>query len=100
MSNQPQNQIRPGTVDKNSPSADLVAKFHANSDVDAGNLSQHHTLGSFPGQAAPGPHTHDGGTSKQLMEGVTLTGAKGGNVALANLITALAAALGFTDNTT
>lgn len=95
-----QQQIRPGTVDKSSPSADIVLKFHANSDVDGSNLAQHHTLGSFPGQASPGTHTHDGGTSKQLMEGVTITGAKGGNVALANLITALSQVLGFTDNTT
>jgi len=87
-------------VDKDSPPALLVGKFHQNSDVDATNLAQHHTLGSYPGQASPGPHTHDGGTSKQLMEGVSITGAKGGNVALGNLITALAAAFGFTDNTT
>lgn len=93
-------QIRPGTVDKNSPAPDVVEKFHANSDVDGGNLAQHHTLGSFPGQASPGPHLHDGGTSKQLMEGITIIGAKGGNVALANLITALSQVLGFTDNTT
>jgi hypothetical protein len=34
------------------------------------------------------------------MEGIELTGSKGGNVALANLITELAAILGFTDSTT
>jgi hypothetical protein len=58
------------------------------------------SLGPGNLQASPGDHTHDGITSKRLMEGIELTGSKGGNVALANLITELAAILGFTDSTT
>jgi hypothetical protein len=34
-----------------------------------------------------------------IMEGITVSGSKGGNAALADLITKLAAALGFTDAT-
>ena len=58
------------------------------------------SLGPGNLQASPGDHNHDGTTSKRLMEGIELTGSKGGNVALANLITELAAILGFTDSTT
>lgn len=36
-----------------------VKDFHDNSDVDAGALSQHHTLGEGIGQAAAGNHKHD-----------------------------------------
>ena len=32
-----------------------VNRFHERSDVDSGDLSFHHTLGTAPGQAAPGP---------------------------------------------
>lgn len=80
--------------------AQEVNKFHTRSDVDSSALAQHHTLGIKHDQAAPGDHKHDGINSLKLMSGVTITGAKGGNVALANLITALASALGFTDSTT
>lgn len=82
------------------PSPQEVNDFHSNDDADVGALSHHHTLGNKSTQASPGHHTHNGVNSKKLMEGVTLTGAKGGNVALANLITELANAFGFTDNTT
>lgn len=58
------------------------------------------SLGPGNLQASPGDHKHDGTTSKQLMTGITITGSKGGNAALADLITKLAAALGFTDGTT
>lgn len=74
-----------------------VNDLHHKSDVDVSALSQHHTLGPRPNQAAPGNHTHD---LSGLMSDFTLTGAKGGNVALANLITELAARFGFTDSTT
>lgn len=77
-----------------------VNSIHETDDVDSGTLAHHHTLGFGPGQSSPGNHLHDGTTSKKLMSGVVLTGAKGGNVALANLITALADAFGFTDSTT
>lgn len=58
------------------------------------------SLGTGNTQASPGDHTHDGITSRRLMYGITITGSKGGNPALANLISALADALGFTDATT
>lgn len=77
-----------------------VDKLHATSDLDSDVLAQHHTLGPTHHQAAPGDHDHDGTNSALLMTGITVTGSKGGNVALGNLITALSAALGFTDSTT
>ena len=58
------------------------------------------SLGPGNLQASPGDHTHDGTTSKRLLEGITLTGSKGGNAALANLITILVDNFGLTDNTT
>lgn len=78
----------------------VVAEFHTNADTDTAKQALHHTLGSGNAQASPGQHNHDGTTSRLLMDGVTITGAKGGNVALANLLAALAQAMGFTDNTT
>lgn len=87
-------------ADKTTPSANEVSKYHTNDDVDGGPRSHHHSLGNLRGQASPGDHIHDGGSSKSLMDDITITGAKGGNVALANLITALSKALGFTDGTT
>ena len=87
-------------VDREKPSTQQVSDFHANADTDGTRNSLHHTLGVGRGQASPGDHTHEGGSSKLLLEGDTLTGAKGGNVALANLISLLAARFGFTDNTT
>jgi hypothetical protein len=77
-----------------------VNQFHDNSDCDSFAGAQHHTLGIKHDQASPGDHKHDGVNSKKLLDGATLTGAKGGNVALGNLITMLADLLGFEDNTT
>lgn len=77
-----------------------VQDFHTNDDMDAGKNAHHHSLGPSASQASPGSHSHDGTDSRQLMAGITITGSKGGNVALANLISALALALGFTDSTT
>lgn len=36
------------------------ADAHSQSDVDSDDFAQHHTLGTNPGQAAPGPHGHFG----------------------------------------
>lgn len=83
-----------------APPTQEVKDFHTRADTDSGPNSIHHTLGPKNAQASPGDHTHDGTTSRKLMDGITITGAKGGNVALANLITALADVLGFTDGTT
>lgn len=87
-------------ADKTKPSSKEVRDFHYNDDVDGDNNSHHHTLGPGRGQASPGQHSHDGGTSKALFDGVTLTGAKGGNVALTNLIAVLVDRFGLTDGTT
>ncbi len=80
-------------------SAQLVNQFHRNSDVDSSKTAQHHTIGPGPNQVASGVHNHDGTESRSLLEGVSLTGAKGGNAALASVIAALVQ-LGAEDNTT
>lgn len=94
----------PYSTDKNRGlnrfDARTVEQLHTNDDLDTQKNAHHHTLGPTANQASPGNHTHDGTNSSQLMSGITITGAKGGNVALANLIAALAPALGFTDSTT
>lgn len=86
----------------NLPTAQVVNRFHTKADTDSGAGAVHHTLGIKHDQASPGDHLHDGKSSRRIMEGkgVVLTGSKGGNVALANLITLLANTLGFTDSTT
>jgi len=85
---------RTGSLD-----ARAVWKIHQNSDVDFSSTSQHHTLGPLSNQASPGGHIHDGTTSKQLLDGVSITGSRGGNAALASVISVLVA-MGATDNTT
>lgn len=91
--------VQDKTDDTGTPSAIVVNKFHLKSDVDSQANAQHHTLGPRAGQASPGTHKHDGKNSQQLLTGVTLIGAKGGNVALASVIAALVG-LGATDSTT
>ncbi len=81
------------------PPAETVDDFHTNSDVNSRRQAQHHTLGPGEFEASPGPHNHRGGDSVLLLSGVTLTGSRGGNVALLSVIQALVA-LGATDNTT
>lgn len=77
----------------------VVAKIHQNADTDSSKTAVHHTIGPAPDQVASGAHTHDGSESRQLLAGINITGARGGNVALASVIDALEA-LGATDNTT
>jgi hypothetical protein len=79
-----------------------INQLHTRSDVDASPQAQHHTLGFQHNQAAIGDHTHDGTTSRPIgyKLGTVLTGAKGGNVALTNLIAMLKNFIDFTDNTT
>ena len=86
---QPENVYDPRTV----------AEIHRNADTDSGKTAVHHTIGPAPDQVASGAHTHDGGETRQLLAGVTLTGAKAGNAALASVVAALVA-LGAEDNTT
>lgn len=81
------------------PDAQVVEDFHTQADTDSRRESLHHTLGPLPTQSAPGDHNHDGGDSALLLLGVTLTGSRGGNVALVSVISALVR-LGATDSTT
>lgn len=76
-----------------------VAKFHEKADTDASQTAIHHTLGPRNGQAASGDHNHNGTNSVQLLKGTTITGSRGGNAAVASIITALVK-LGATDGTT
>lgn len=78
----------------------VVAQLHKNADVDTDKTSLHHTIGPGPNQVASGQHVHDGAESRQLGVGITLTGSKGGNAALASVCAAMAQILGVTDNTT
>jgi hypothetical protein len=85
-----------------NPSPQEVVAFHQRSDSDSAPTAQHHTLGTKRNQASPGDHIHNGINSRNLGtgQGFVLTGAKGGNVALANLITMLSEWIEFTDATT
>lgn len=88
-----------GSVNSNlRPEAKVVNEFHTNDDLDRDAASHHHSLGPNANQASPGSHRHDGSDSVLLLQGITLAGAKGGNVALASVIAALVN-LGATDNT-
>lgn len=94
------------------PSSGESTNAHINSDLDSNARAQHHTLGKGRNQASPGNHIHDGITSPKigalkvntsgsdLVPADVLTGAKGGNVALANLIVLLQKYFNFTDSTT
>ena len=87
------------TGDENIPTAKRIDDLHTNADTDTRAEALHHTLGPGPAQAAAGNHTHDGGNSSLLWEGTTLSGSRGGNVALVSIIAALVAK-GATDSTT
>ena len=82
-----------------SPSAEEVQNFHTNADTDSRREAIHHTLGAGDNQATAGNHDHRGGDSILLLSSVTLTGSRGGNVALLSVIQALVA-LGAVDSTT
>jgi hypothetical protein len=81
------------------PQAQVVNEFHTNDDTDRDANAHHHTLGASANQSAPGSHRHDGSDSILLLDGITLAGAKGGNTALASVISALVG-LGAKDSTT
>lgn len=80
------------------PDAKVVNEFHTSDDVDRDAAAHHHTLGPNANQASPGSHRHDGSDSILLLQGITISGAKGGNTALASVISALVG-LGATDST-
>lgn len=81
------------------PTSDEVEKFHQNADTNARKAAIHHTIGTGDTNAAAGNHNHRGGDSIQLLTGITITGSRGGNIALLSVIQALVA-LGATDTTT
>lgn len=81
------------------PTAEEVEEAHTNADTDSRKEAIHHTVGPGENQASPGNHNHRGGDSVQLLSGVTITGSRGGNIALLSVIQALVA-LGATDSTT
>ncbi len=81
------------------PTSEEVEQFHQNADTDSRGEAIHHTLGPGTNQAAKGDHNHRGGDSVQLLAGITLTGSRGGNIALLSVVQALVA-LGATDSTT
>ena len=85
-----------------SLTSEQISDLHSRSDSDTSYTAQHHTLGPGRYQAAPGGHIHDGYNSPKLGKGLglVLTGAKGGNVALTNLIAMLKTLIDFTDSTT
>lgn len=85
-----------------APSPRQIAFFHSRSDVDSGPFAQHHTLGIKHNQASFGDHVHDGKSSRKIGLGLSLSvsGSKGGNAALASLLTMLAQVIDFTDSTT
>lgn len=76
-------------AERSNADATQVDDFHEQSDLNTRSEAQHHTLGPSQNQAAPGNHNHDGGTSIPLWEGNTLTGSRGGNMALASVISIL-----------
>ena len=87
------------TDENPKPPAEIVNDFHTNSDVDSRSESQHHTLGPQPTQAAPGDHTHDGGSSPLLLEGFVLSGSRNSDT-WRQQVTSILVRLGADDQTT
>lgn len=85
-----------------SASPQEVNRFHSRSDVDSSQVAQHHTIGIKHDQASAGDHNHDGRASKKTGSGLNLavSGSRGGNAALASLLTMLANVIDFDNNTT
>lgn len=84
---------------RNPPTSDQVQEFHFNDDLDVSTTSHHHSLGPTAGQASPGDHMHDGGSSPLLLGGIVLTGDTGDGTALQSVIAAVVR-LGAQDQTT
>jgi hypothetical protein len=103
VSGDPFGEIKPDKKPAtNAPEPREVNRLHARSDVDSSTTAQHHTLGIKHTQAAYGDHVHDGKSSRKVGQGLSLTvsGSRGGNAALASLLTMLGQIIEFTDNTT
>jgi len=90
------------TIPRVVTSAQQSNDAHLNADVDNSQSSLHHTLGTNPSQGSQGDHIHDGRNSRRLYGAVppSITGSRGGNAALANLLSQLATSNIITDNTT
>lgn len=82
------------------PSAEEVRNFHRNSDLDASDYAQHHTLGPEPMQASPGNHTHDGGSSPLILDGYIISGSQSDPATVLPSILVCLTRLGVKDNTT
>ena len=82
------------------PSTEQVAKFHEKADKDASQKAIHHSLGPSHNQASPGDHSHDGGTSTQLLTSVTFTGSRATFSAIDLQMMNALILLGAVDNTT
>lgn len=89
----------PGT-NAQQPTPESTADIHKVADTDSSSTAAHHTLGVQPNQASPGDHIHDGRTSKDLYIARSVTGSRGGNAAVASLLTQLALQGLIIDNTT
>lgn len=98
----PFGSIKQDKTASKSPPPKEVNEFHARSDVDSSQTAQHHTIGIKHDQAAAGDHNHDGASSRKVGNGLslTVTGSRGGNAALASLITQLSSVIDLTDSTT
>lgn len=81
------------------PTSEEVENFHTYADTDTRSESVHHTLGPTTTQASSGSHRHRGGDSVPLLDGLSITGSRGGNVALLSVIQCLVA-LGASDQST
>lgn len=82
-----------------APTAEEVTNLHENADTDSRTEAIHHTLGPGANQSASGNHRHRGGDSAPLLDGLTISGSRGGNTALLSVIQCLVA-LGVTDSST
>jgi hypothetical protein len=82
-----------------APIPEEVRHIHENADTDGSARAIHHTLGPGRDQAASGAHVHDGGDSKLILEGSSITGSRSGGTALTSVI-ALLVQMGATDATT
>jgi hypothetical protein len=102
--NTPADQGDPFGGEKSEPknpgevSARVINAMHRRSDVDAKATAQHHTLGVQRNQASPGDHVHDGKAGAGLN--LAVSGSRGGNAAVASILTMLKNVISFTDNTT
>lgn len=70
--------LPPGQAPPSLPTAVEVNYIHTKDDVDGGQQSHHHTLGTGRNQSASGRHNHDGANGRLVGKdlGLTFTGLK------------------------